>query len=336
MKTLAFFALLLTAARLFADDPRIAEGIALHDQRKFDEAIAKYKAVLADSPGDLRALSELAYSYEMKGDYAACRAALDPVADKKDRLQPVILATLGNCLDLAGDSNGAIATYRKGLKVAPEDTQLLYNLAVALAGEEKYAEARELLKKELVLRPHHPGGHYLLGQIFQTENFRAPAILEYLRVLAVETGTPRAADAAKRLHNLLNLGVEKKNEGEINITIDPKTRKEEGDFQMWETTLALSSGARFTEESKKLSEFEVARTHLVTALRMLLETPAKGRNYTVQQNLPFFADLEKRKLLDVFAGIAMAGLGLAGENEWGQANQAGVHQYAEFVGTLPQ
>ena len=337
MKTIIALALLLTAAPLFADDdPRIAEGIALHDQGKYDEAIAKYKAVLADSPDNLLARYELAFSYEVKGDVVACRATLEPFADRKNKLQPLILATLGNCLDADGESGRAIETYRKGLKLAPDDTQLLYNLAVTLTGQKQYAEARELLKKELAIRPGHASGHYLLGQIFQAENFRAPAILEYLRVLAIETGTPRSTDSAKRLVDLLNLGVEKKAKGEISIMVDPKSRKEEGDFSGWEVMLALASGVRFTEENAKLSEFERARTQLVTSLRMLLEAPPKGRGYSIEKNVPFFATIEKKKLLDVFAGIALASLDLEGEQEWGKNNQTAIHQYAEFVGSLPE
>lgn len=336
MKILVAIALLLFTLPVFAaDDPRIAEGIALHDAGKYDEAIAKYKAVLADDPDSLLATYELAFAYHAKGDVAQCRAVLEPVVDRKDRLQPLILAVYGNCLDQSGDGGGAVAAYRKGLKIAPNDTQLLYNLALALAAQNKNAEARELLKKELALRPGHGSGHYLLAQLFEAEGFRVPALLEYLRLLAVEFGTPRRKDAAQKMVALLNLGVEKTVEG-ANITIDPDSRKEEGDFGGYEMMLAIASAGRFTEDKEGLTEFEKVRSQLASSLMMLIEAPPKGRSYTVRQNVPFFQELEKKKLIDVFAGIALSPLGLDGAQAWAKDNEKAISQYAQFVDGLPK
>ena len=331
MKTLLVVLMLVAQT-----DPRIDEGIRLHDARKYDEAIARYKAVLADQPDNALARYEMAFSYYAKGDAAGCKAAIEPIVDQPNgKLQPLILTTYANCLDILGESRKAIAVYRKGLEKTPDEPQLLYNLAVTLLGQNQPAEARELLKKELALQPLHPAGHFALAKAFEAEGFRGPAILSYLRVLAVDLQPPRRQEAAQRVAALLNAGVEQKKKGEINVTIDPEPRKEEGDFSGWEMMMSLASAARFSEENEKLSEFERARTALALSLRMLIESPPKGSAYSIERNVPFFIKMEKEKLLDLFAGIAVAPLGLDGAEAWLKQNEEAIGDFAMWSQRTP-
>ena len=298
---------------------RIEQAIGFYDAGKYDDAIAIYKSVIAEEPGNELAVYELGLTYSTKGDFAACRALLEPRAGRPGRLQAQMLAILGNCLDGAGEADRAIATYRKGLKLAPNDDQLLYNLAVSLSSRQQYDEARELLKRELRVRPDHASGHLGLAQIFAAQNFRAAAIAEYLRFLALEPQGPRSKPAAEALLGLLNLGVEQQDEKNISVAIDTQAPKGEGDYGPFEMAMAIVSGGRFTEDQKKLTEFERTRTQIVTVLNMLLET-AEGSNYTADVNVPYFAELQKKKQLDQLAGIVLLSLDLPGQAEWQKKN----------------
>jgi len=245
MKRIASLFVLLLAAPLFADAPAlINEGIALYDAGKYDEAIAKFKAALGEDPSNDLAAYEMALTYHAKGDAAQCQATLEPRVRKKNPYAAQMHAILGNCYDIGGDPKRAIATYRKGLKIDGEDTQLLYNLAVTLTGQGEYDEARKLLKKELTIKPAHKSGHYLLGLVFEAQNFRTAATLSFLRFLSLEPSGERAKDAATRALALLGAGVEVKDEKNINITIDPKSRTEEGDFKVVEMMMAMAARRR--------------------------------------------------------------------------------------------
>ena len=46
----------------------IRQGVALHDAKRYDEAIAKYEQVLAENPDSTVAMHELAMSFYSKGD----------------------------------------------------------------------------------------------------------------------------------------------------------------------------------------------------------------------------------------------------------------------------
>lgn len=334
MRPHLFLLLFALAVPLLAQepDPRIQEGIALHDAGRYDQAIAKYKAVLADNPSDTFASYELALTYQQKGDYAQCLATVEPLAEKEGRLQAAILTTLGTCLDMSGDPKKAMEAYRKGLALVPEHPSLLYNLAVTLVSQEQYSEAREVLKKAVTARPHHPSGRYLLAKVFEAENFRSAAILEYLHFLALEPASERGKDAAGRVVALLNLGVEKKGRKEISITVDSDARREEGDFKGWETMLGLLSGARFLEKNQRQSDFEKTHGQIGSALRMLVEMSEKLEpSYSATQNVAFFTALHERELLDPYIAVALSSLKLKGADQWRKKNEKPLAAFAEFM-----
>jgi tetratricopeptide (TPR) repeat protein len=339
MRIALLLTLLLALPVIAAEDPRIAEGTALHDAGRYDEAIAKYQAVLADDPHNDLASYELGYTYQTKGDFAKCRALLEPLTTTERPLLGPMLQTLGSCLDGAGDAQAAVAAYRKSLALTPNDPLTLYNLGITLIGQGKLDEARDVLKLELALRPGHPSGHYALARVFEAQSFRAPAVLEYLRYLAVEPSASRSKGAATNLLALLNQGVADKGAGKdgkknITLMIDPDSRKEEGDFSGWETGMALVSGTRFIDddkEKKKLSEFERAQSQLTTTLVMLLEMKDAPKTYSGSRNVPFFATLSNRKLLDAFAAVALSSLNLKGTEDWMKQNTKSVDEFKAFM-----
>ena len=323
---------LLAASDAFADSKeRIAQGIGLHELGRYDDAIAVFKSVLADEPANDDAAYELAMSYMAKGDAAQCRAAIEPRLDHKTDLQAAMHAIAGNCLDMAGKTDEAIATYRKGLAINANETQILFNLALTLAQHDQYDEARELLKKELPLRPDHRTARYVLAEIFSTQNFRAPAVVEYLRFLSLEPSGPRAKEVAGKVLTLINAGVERKSEKETTITIDPNARTEEGDYGVWNMMMAVAGAAGNLPETKKLSEFERAQSQLSDTIKMFAEANEAGSNYTTEHNLPFFVALYDKKLVEAFAGVALTSLNLKGQDAWLKKNAKAVQSYQAFM-----
>ncbi|HYC90161.1 MAG TPA: tetratricopeptide repeat protein [Thermoanaerobaculia bacterium] len=331
MKRIAL--VLFFAFPLFAHVSKLVdEGIKLYDAGRYDEAIVKLKAALAEDPSSDHAAYELGLTYSAKGDTAACIALFAPrVKAKKNEYRSAMYGVLGNCYDNGGDPERAVATYRQGLKVDGNDTQLLYNLSVTLVKQGELEEARKLLKKELALQPWHPSGHWLLGHVFESQNFRVPAVLSYLRFLALEPTGERAKDAASRMLALLGAGVEVKDAKNITINIDPKPRKEEGDYAAVELMLSMAGAAKALPEEAAKSEFERKRGQVATALAMIVEGEHKGRDHTATQVIPFFRKLHDQELLDTYAGIALVSLKLPGTQEWAKANDAEVDQYLAFM-----
>jgi len=333
-----FVALALAASTVVAQTPApessdqtIAAAVTLMDAGKLDDAIAKLKQVLAKEPANISARYELGLAYSQKGEGALCRDTIEPLSSIANPLQVGAITTLATCLDQLGDSEKAIAAYRRGLALAPDDEQLNYNLAVTLATSGKLAEARKIVEHGVAKNPWHASAHLLLAKVFDAEKYSVPAAMSYLRFLALEPSGPRAAEAAAAVRAVLARGVEKTAKG-ANITIDPAAPKEEGDFTGMQMALSMSAANAMTSDEAKKSDFEQARSMLVRDVKMFIEINEKeSGSYTLDVHRPFFAAMNDAKLLDAYAGIALSTLHLAGMDEWVKANGKSIEAYLDWI-----
>lgn len=328
---------LLLAPAVFGQAPEldsaaaISEAIGLIDSRRFDEAIAKLNAVLAKEPGNDGARYELGLAYAAKGDNEQCLAALQPVASKAGSLQAGALAMIGNCFDSLGQREKAVEAYRLGLKLSPDESALLFNLAVTLGQTGKLDEALPLVKNNVRKNPWHVSSHILLAEIYEIQGFRVPAAFSFLRFLALEPSSTRSADAARRLRALMGLGVETTKKT-ATITIDPDSPKEEGDFTSLEMMLGMVSASESLEKKRGQSDFERAQASLVTVINVFLELRDNEQtDFTSTVQGPFFNAIHEEKLLETFAGLALSSLELRGKEQWLKKNTKEIERYRAWI-----
>ena len=319
--------LVLMLAAQQPDDVAHKIGVAsqLIDEGKFDKAVAALKKIVAENPKNGVAKYELALAYAAKGDHLHCRKTIEPLAAVEGPEQVDSLSLLGNCLNSLGQHEKAVATFRKGLKLAPADAQLLYNLALTLVREdEKVDEARQLLETDLRANPAFTDAHSLLADVFAAQGYRTPAVIAYLRFLGMDPGSAAAPEAAVRLRALLD---------DSKIDLKQSPRKDEGDYSSMDILLAASAAARGTEEEAKLSQFEQMRlqvSHLIDHFLISLALKESG-DFTAAVHGPFFAALKHENLVDTFAGIVIASLDIPGREEWVKANDAEVTRYGQWL-----
>lgn len=327
-------ALLLAAFSVAADEARtkaIHDATVLVDQGKVDQAISALKKLVANDAKDETATYELGLAYAAKGDNANCRTTLEPLAETKTTNSTHILGMLGNCLDQMGDTEKAIAVYRRGLADAPDDSGLLFNLAITLIQKNKIDEGRELLKHDIEKNPTHASAHLVLGQMFEEQGFYVPATFSFLHFLALEPGSKRSATAAGHLSKLLDRGYEKTKEG-ANITIDPSARKEEGDYTSMQLMIATARAASEIDE-KKQTDIEKGQRQVSSLITMFVESAEKERNdFTSRVQTPFFTSMSKANVVDAFAAIALSPLELPGTLEWWKAHDKEISAYFDWIG----
>lgn len=190
-------------------DPAISEGILLHDGGEYDKAIAKYREVLAREPRNVTALYEMALSYYAKKDLAAALEAAEAGVRFADPLRPALYVLIGNVRDEKGDSAGAIAAYRAGIKEDPKVAQLHLNLGVTFLRKKKWKDARPALQQALVLKPDHPSTHYYLAYAYELGGFKVPALLALTRFLLLEPGPDRSKEALRAMDRIFEVGYER-------------------------------------------------------------------------------------------------------------------------------
>jgi tetratricopeptide (TPR) repeat protein len=325
------FVVLLAAFSSLADEARgkvIHDATVLVDEGKVDQAIAALKKLVAEDPSDTTAAYELGLAYAAKGDNANCRATLDPIANAKGPNQVKAVGMLGNCLDQLGETDKAIAVYRHGLELAPDDSGLLFNLAITLIQHGKADEGRELLKHDVEKNPAHASAHLVLGQVFEAQGFKVPAMFSFLHFLALEPASKRSAVAADHLSKLLSSGYKKTNAG-ANITFDMNARKDEGDYTGLQLVIAMSA---VPTSKKKQTELEAAQAQVATVIGMFVESAGKDHDdFTSRAQKPFFASMTNAKVTDTFAGIALSTLNLGGTKEWAKAHDKEISAYFDWI-----
>lgn len=349
MKTLAAAALALlfalcptAAARQKLPDPKLApspstdrqralirEGVSLHDRGDFDGAIRKYDEALAENPSNTHALYELSYAYSAKKDYRkSLEVAYRGAQYKSEELRHFYML-IGNDLDLLGDAAEAIAVYKKGLKLFPEEALLHFNLAIAYKNAGKPEEARRSAKAAVVANPQHPSSHLVLAGLLYGGGYKTPAMLAAARFLTLESDTERAAAALRILRETLTGGAKQgAKPDEISIMLDLGAKKDEGDFSAIDTVLGLSAAVGLSAEGKK-TDAERLVSQAETLISMLAEQEGKKQQSSFAHRfyVPYFVELKQKGHAEAFTYNALRGSNLPGVREWLEANSGRVMQF---------
>jgi antitoxin component YwqK of YwqJK toxin-antitoxin module/Tfp pilus assembly protein PilF len=156
----------------------VEKGILLHDEGKYEEAIALYDRISKCDPNYPWALYESALSYsaldQPETALSKCRAA--------DDLQPgkvTTVALMGSLLDDLGKTDEAISYLTKALATWPYNQNLLYNIAVCYTRAHQPENAEEVLIRSIRINPYHKSSHLLLAKVNFYMGRQAQSYLAY-------------------------------------------------------------------------------------------------------------------------------------------------------------
>jgi len=204
----------------------VREGVALYDEGRYEQALAKYQQALAAAPGDPTARAELAMTY------LALRRNAEAISTSRQLLQeqpassPSVYATYGNALDANQQPTEALAAYAQGLRQHPTSYILFFNQGVTLAQRKRAAEALLSFRHAVVCNPAHGSSHLLLGQILLgSPGGRVPGVLALARFLVLEPTSPRAAQARQLLDQALLQGLNRTGDRQLNVNIPAESLK---------------------------------------------------------------------------------------------------------------
>jgi len=322
-----------------AQDKLIKEGVALHDQRNYDGAIAKYEEVLRENPDNVTALYELSFSYSLKKDYRrSLETAYKGAQYKSDDLAAFYMM-IGNNLDVLGEPKKAVETYEKAIKLKPADSLAYYNLAITYSNLQKPEDAKKNLKKAVLLNPDHASSHLALSALFFRTNYKTPALLAVSRFLILEPRSERSVSGFKIIQEILGGGVKQgNNPNEMNIFLDLSAKKDEGDFGHIDLVMGLSKAAGMSDKNKGKTEVQLLVEQVETLFAILVETDAKGdrSKFMWQYYIPYFVELKKKNLVEPFTYYISQRSNLAGVTEWLAANSNRVNEFLNWSKQYPR
>src|SRR5258706_14583451 len=155
---------------------------------------------------------------------------------------------MGSAYDSMGESQKAIDAHKKGIQIVPDAAMLYYNMGVTYLESLKNAdEARRALEKAVELDPSQAEFHLMLGQIFQTGGYPAPALLAFSMNLILEPTGPRALSAYGFWRAILRGGLETgASSADARMRTAPATggptraKTDEGDFADFQAPITRS------------------------------------------------------------------------------------------------
>lgn len=308
----------------------IDEGVALHDRGDYDGAIKKYEEVLKNSPANVWAIYEMAYSLSMKKEYKKSLEMCYRGAKYRSTELVKFYLLIGNNLDMIGEPKKSIEVYKKAIAIAPDFSLLHYNLAITYLNLKNADEARKSLKKALLLNPNHASSHAALAQIFDSTGYKTPAVVAFSRFLMVEPKTERATRVLAMLRQTLRGGATAGEQpNQINIFFNVNAKKDEGDFGGVDLFLGLTASVAMSEKNKGKSEAELLVHQLKSFVGILTEQDPKGdkSKFMWTYYIPYFAEMKNRDYVEVFAYYIIQQSKLDGVEQWLTKNDTRLNEF---------
>jgi Tfp pilus assembly protein PilF len=281
------------------ESEKINEGIRLHDQGLYHDAIKLYEEALVINPDNVWALYEIAFSYSSLGNYDLSLDYALRALEYNSHLIGEISILAANILDYKGKPKQALELYQKAVTYQPDNHMLYYNMGITYYGLKKLDEAQTNFIKALELNQNHPSSHFALARIYMDKGEQIPSILLLYRFLILEPKTQRSVTAINHLNTVLAAGVERKDDKNVNINIFGLAQDGDSQFHMIEVFYKLSRATRYVEKNEGKSEV----THRLLELNSLLAFMKKDE---LNENTPFiekylisyFADLNEADFTD--------------------------------------
>lgn len=313
-------------------DALVKEGVSLHDNGQYEEALKKYNAVLAVDKNHYLANYEKSYTLLALQKYDEC-IEISKFLLKNfpgNNQNAGVYINYGTCLDLRGKSKQAVDVYDDGIKKFPKEGLLYFNKAITLYNINNIDDATEAAKLSVQNNPYHASSHNLMGVLNKSNKIYS--LLASLVFLAIEPEGKRAAANLSNVQNILNGGAKKTGDNSVSIFLDMSSLKEskkkkDDDFHSIEMLVSLGSGLDYDEKYKDETAVVRLERKLESVISMLDETEKSGRGFGWTYYAPFFVKLNKADFLETFCHIIYTSANDTTNNNWLVDNKNKVDEF---------
>ncbi|MES2278498.1 MAG: tetratricopeptide repeat protein [Bacteroidota bacterium] len=282
----------------------IKQGIQLHDQGKFAEAIDKYQQAIKADPANMQAEFELSYSLFSSGKGTDAIPHLEKVIKNEKSLSAGAYDLLGSIYDDNKQADKAIELYKQGIKANPQYQRLYYNLGLSLLRQQKYADAETQAIEALKLDPKHGSSHRLYAVACLGQNKGVCAIMAFCNFLMLEPQTQRSTEAYQQIQQIIQSKVKVTDDKKINMFIQDQKGGDQ-DMGAAEMGLSLAAASANLEQNKGKSLPALFEDQLKTILGITGELSAKKKDkgFFWKFYADYFYKLSQSANMPVFARI---------------------------------
>lgn len=212
-RTVLFIILLITAPTLFLSygqsisaEELIHEGVELHDEGKFKEAIEKYNEALKLDPKSVQATYELSLSYLALQDYRNASKFSTSVINSQDKQLSVgAYAVKSEALAGMNKVDDAIALLQEGLIKNGDEYLLHFNLALNYYNKGNIEKTLDHVKKAIDLDKSHSGAFLLNAYALDDVGLWVQSILSFQMFLLLEPDSKRSKSAFEEMLRLMQI-----------------------------------------------------------------------------------------------------------------------------------
>lgn len=326
---------LFLTVNLFGQDNKVNElvsqGTELHDQGKYDDAIAKYKMALSIDKNSTLANYELSYTYMTTEKYSDAIKYSKKVIDQNSDNQHGAYIVLGSSLDMSGKVDKAIEAYEEGLLKFPNSNLLNYNLALTSYNQGDYEKAEKAAINAILAKPKHGSSHVILSAIMQARGERVMSLLPAYYFLMLEPNSNRSLINYNNLLKQLGQGIERINGNDINVNI-PFSSSPDSLFGAAEMMVSLLAASRFTDENKGKSDMEFFVETNSGLFSVLGELKKENSDFWWDFYVSKFYDLVQSKNLEAFSYYISQSTNLESVNQYIASNPDKIKQLKDWMG----
>jgi tetratricopeptide (TPR) repeat protein len=314
-----------------AEGPLLREAVALYDQGRYDEALARYEQILQTNPENISAVYEMAQTLYQKKEY---QKAIDLAAKGTRYSSPVLpqlYALIGNVLDGLREPEKAIEVYKKGIALNTPNAGTLYlNMGITyMMSLRDVTTAKTIFMQGALVDPNYPANHLQLAGIYGAQGLKTPVFLAFSRFLVLEPGSARSTVAYNGWRSMLDsrpTAVPPPGHPLYDYVTSSK-QTGEGDMTQLDAALATSKGAATTTLGKSQIQTLVDQVDTLFGIYATMQPGDAKNTFLWKYYIPYAIELKKQGYVEPFIYFLNQRANLPGVREWLMANSARVSTF---------
>jgi tetratricopeptide (TPR) repeat protein len=319
-----------------AEVPILREAIALYDQGKYDDAIARYEQVLKNNPENVVAIYELAQTYQAKKEF---QKAIDLAVKATQYNAPSLPQTymlIGNVLDINGQPQQALDMYKRGLALnQPNSGGLYVNMGATYSSSLKdVASAKAAYKQGALADPNFAGNHLQLALIYSAQGLKTPVLMAFGRFLVLEPNSQRTAAAYNGWRSMLdNRPTPNPQPGTPLYTYTTSSQQTgEGDQKRLDAALVSSKEAA-AGAGKSQIQLLVDQVDNLFGTYASMQPGEDKDTFLWKYYIPYAIDMKQKGYVEPFVYFANQRVNMPGVRDWLTANSDKVNAFLLWART---